>query len=400
MTTNPKPAHRKKAEGRISRKKTHRSAGPGAKIARYGALLGAMPDLLLEISSRNEYTSIHAQDAGFLTRPPEQAVGKKIEVLFEEGTSVRIAAAVKEARRSRTIQSVEYKLEPPHGPGRWFEGRIVPMKRGKVLLIIRDITDRRCAEANLQAALDDAKRANDEKSRFLAAASHDLRQPLQSAQLFLDVLRQRLTGEEALLAERVGLSLGATAELLNDLLDISRLEAGEIRPCPTRFDIAVLLNDLVVEAQPVAAEKSLRLRCFAPSRFILADRVLLKNMIRNLIGNGLRYTDRGGVLVAARSSSGGGLALEVWDTGRGIPASEQALIFEDFYQIGNPERDRAKGTGLGLSVVRRIAALSGFSISVSSVAGRGSVFRILLPPGALFEEDKGTTPSEPVTALP
>ena len=235
--------------------------------------------------------------------------------------------------------------------------------------------------AQTQEAMEDAEAANRAKSRFLAAASHDLRQPLHALGLFAAAL----TGHThdaggADLVNRITTSVASLEALFSALLDISKLDAGAIVAEPRNFELDYLFERIGNDFQPEALEKELRL-AIVPTRLVAhSDPALLERILRNLVANALRYTERGGVVVGARRR-GDRVAIEVWDSGTGIDAAEREHIFEEFYQVGNLERDRARGLGLGLAIVRRLADLMGDEVEVESRVGRGSVFRVLVKAG-------------------
>jgi signal transduction histidine kinase len=244
----------------------------------------------------------------------------------------------------------------------------------------RKMAERALIEAN-QAALrakEEADRANFAKSKFLAAASHDLRQPFQALRLFLDVLRVRVVDPAVtVVVDKALQALEGGESLLHALLDISTLQAGTVKPCRERFPLADLLHQIETECRPQALSKGLSLRVVGTAGMVSSDPILLRRLMGNLVANALRYTERGGVLVGCRRE-GRGLRIEVWDTGLGIPPEAHAEIFEEFTQLGNAERDRSKGLGLGLAIVKRLSQLLGFGISLTSTPGRGSVFRLHL----------------------
>lgn len=226
-------------------------------------------------------------------------------------------------------------------------------------------------------AKEEADRANRDKSRFLASASHDLRQPLQALTLFLSSLGLALTTDRQRelhgLAQKSSRALG---DLLGALLDVSRLASGSLQADMATIRLAPLLLDLADEWEPVARARGLDFRLGpCPKVCVQSDPVLLMRLLRNLLSNAIRYTEKGGVLLGCRYHDGM-LRICVWDTGPGIPESEVQNIFEEFYQIGNPERDRDKGLGLGLSIVRGLAGLLGHRIHVHSRPGRGSCFAL------------------------
>ena len=231
--------------------------------------------------------------------------------------------------------------------------------------------------ARTQEARDAAQAADRAKSRFLAAASHDLRQPLHALGLFAAQLPAHVRdGEGAALAERVRGSVESLDSLLSALLDISKLDAGAVEPRPQAVALDALFARIGSDFAPIALERGLKLAIVPTRRVVRSDPVLLERVVRNLVDNALKYTSRGGVVVGARPRRGE-VAIEVHDTGPGIAASERKRVFEEFYQIGNPERDRARGLGLGLAIVRRMADLLGHRVEVVSTPGRGSTFRVI-----------------------
>ncbi|CAG0957705.1 partial two-component system, sensor histidine kinase, partial [Rhodocyclaceae bacterium] len=241
---------------------------------------------------------------------------------------------------------------------------------------LQDITERKRAEADLVAAKQAAEAANVAKSRFLAAASHDLRQPIQAINLFQSALAMTTLGpEQKRISDSLATATRSLGDLLNALLDISRFDSGAVVAHPEALHIDALLCGLDAEFTLLATEKSLRFRLHLPSRerVIRTDPKLLHSLLGNLIGNAIKYTRRGGVLVGVRRRGDQAL-IQVWDTGIGIGPEHLGSIFEEYFQIGNPERNRAKGLGLGLSIARRLARLLQTEVVCRSRPGRGSVF--------------------------
>ena len=236
--------------------------------------------------------------------------------------------------------------------------------------------DRRVAART--AELEDANAA---KSRFIAAASHDLRQPVVTIGLLVGLVREQLAALPAVRAtiDRIYDAVGSMESLLNGLMDLSRLEPGTLAPRPQPVALAAIFDSIGLHEQTAAALKGLRLRFHATDLVVTSDPVLLDQIIRNLVGNAVRYTERGGVLVGARRRGADTVIVQVWDTGVGIPEDARARIFEEFVQLANPGRDRSKGQGLGLAIVRRGARVLGHRLGLRSVAGRGSCFSIELP---------------------
>lgn len=235
------------------------------------------------------------------------------------------------------------------------------------------------ANLKLSRALEEKERANQAKGRFLSAANHDLRQPFQALRLFHHILMERLADpRDRGIAEKMGEALDAGEKLLHALLEVATLDAGVVRPQLADVPVSAVLEDLVAEFRGMAAEKGLVLRAIPAHMVIRTDRTLLTRMLGDLVRNAIRFTDAGRVTIGCRHR-GRWLRIEVWDTGAGIPAEQLDNIFEDFVQLGNPERDRRQGLGLGLAKVRRKAALLGHAVEVRSLPGRGSVFAVNVP---------------------
>ena len=252
--------------------------------------------------------------------------------------------------------------------------------------------------ADLERQKDELDRANAAKSRFLAAASHDLRQPMQALVLLVESLRERVKQpENQRLADGIHATIESMSSLLNEILDISRLEAGTVSPQLSSFPIAQVLDRLRAGYTLAAARKDLSLRVRDDDCVVKTDPVLLYRILVNLVENAVRYTRHGGVLVACRRRADG-LWVEVWDTGVGIPADQHEAIFVEFHQVRNPHRDREQGFGLGLAIVRRMARLLNLDVQLRSRVGRGSVFRVRVPYGDLAEV-RAPEPATPVKAL-
>lgn len=241
------------------------------------------------------------------------------------------------------------------------------------------------ATADLAAKKEEAERANTAKSRFFAAASHDLRQPLHALGLFGEALKQRVAaGELETLANQISSSIASLETLLNALLDASRLDAGSIEVRKRHFPANQLFEHIQQQYEGPAGIKGLKLKV-RPTNWILhSDPVLLERILINLVSNALRYTPAGRILVAGRRR-GNSLLIQVWDTGIGIPQNALETIFEEYVQLNNPDRDRENGLGLGLAIVSRTASLLGLRISVRSRVGHGSVFSVAVPLGSTHQ---------------
>ena len=223
-----------------------------------------------------------------------------------------------------------------------------------------------------------AENANQAKTKFLAAASHDIRQPIHALGLFLEVLaRSPLSQYQQQVLQNANSAFEASADMLNTLLDFSRIEAGVVEVQQRAFYLQPILNKLENEMAPLAANKNLIYRSQESHAIVMSDPIILELILRNLISNAIRYTDKGGVLIACRNR-GNFTSLEIWDTGIGIDPIHHENIFNEFYQLGNTERDRRKGLGLGLAIVRGYANRLKHPLLFASKPKRGSVFKIEL----------------------
>lgn len=259
-------------------------------------------------------------------------------------------------------------------------------------------TLRRLKQSNtdLVAAKENAERANVSKTRFLAAASHDVLQPLNAAHLSISALAELQTGEEGRkLVRQVERSLETMDDLLRTLLDISKLDAGVVKPDIGNVALDPLLAGLRSDFQPLADKKGLRLRFRPTAATVRSDRTLLRRILQNIVSNAIRYTRQGGVLVGVRSRSGT-VRIDIADTGCGIADHEREAVFEEFHRGEVPVEGELSGggLGLGLSIVRRMVDALGHRLSFSSVVGRGTVFRLELPLGATIAAEAQGMPAE------
>ncbi|MGK7296939.1 MAG: PAS domain-containing hybrid sensor histidine kinase/response regulator [Candidatus Wenzhouxiangella sp. M2_3B_020] len=344
----------------------------------------------------------------YLGRPVEELIRYNLE--RERGRGPEVEAAI-DRRLHHMRRGTSYVYERHHGDGRVIEIRGNPMPRGGYVTTYTDITSFKRNEAELKSAYatmeqqvtrrtrelratmqalelakHDAEQANRSKSRFLAAASHDLLQPLNAARLFSANLSQaaaNLDADESRLVRRIDHSLGVAEELLSALLDISRLDQGALQPSWSTVPASQLLDKVERQFGALADRRGLRLRVRPCARFVRTDPKLLQRILFNLVNNALRYTTRGGVLVGCRVR-GEVLRFEVWDTGLGIAESERERIFEEFERLSveHDRPDEAEGLGLGLSICRRISQMLDVPLELRSRPGFGSVFTVTVPGAA------------------
>ncbi|WP_193370490.1 PAS domain-containing hybrid sensor histidine kinase/response regulator [Pelagibius marinus] len=274
-------------------------------------------------------------------------------------------------RRLRAHQAADGNFEIT-----WNDGRVYQMTErrthdGGVASVSTDITE-------LKRARELAEQANQAKTRFLAAASHDLRQPLHAIELFVAALEATVSDEEthSIIGDLREAS-NAAGRLLNAMQDVSELESGKLEGRFMQFPVQQLLDRMVRVYGPQARERGLELKMVPSSQVVFSDPNLLERILGNLLSNAVRYTPSGRVLLGCRRRRDK-LRIEVWDTGLGIPEGEKQRIFEEFHQLDNPARERQRGIGLGLSIVRRLANILGHEIFLHSVRGQGSVFAVQL----------------------
>ncbi|AQT93699.1 MULTISPECIES: ATP-binding response regulator [Pseudomonas] len=264
----------------------------------------------------------------------------------------------------------------------------------------QQIAQREQIEQDLRDARDAAQAANRSKDKYLAAASHDLLQPLNAARLLIATLRERqLPSVEQVLVERTHQALEGAEDLLTDLLDISRLDQAAVKPDVALYRLDELFAPLVSEFQSVAQAAGLNLRVHTGPYAISTDLRLLTRILRNFLSNACRYTDEGCILLGARKR-GDCLRLEVWDTGRGIAADRLQAIFLEFNQLDVGRAADRKGVGLGLAIVERIAEILRYPIAVRSWPGRGSMFSIEVPLSADMPLPISQLPVQPTTGNP
>jgi len=378
-----------------------------AELAR--SALDAAPDAMIIVDESGVIRYANRQLTALFGYSHEEIIGASVERLMPErfrsphAAHRKVYSAVLRVRpmgaglalfgrrRDGSEFPVEISLSPIRGAGRTL-----------VAAAIRDVTDRKRAEAELTSARESAERArqaadhlrevadqaresadraNQAKGRFLATASHDLRQPLQTLALLNGTLRRMLSDRDmAEIVSQQEQAIGAMSRLMNALLDISKLESGAVKPQPADFRIATLLEAVRQEFAQLAAARGLELTVEACEESAHSDPALVEQIMKNLVSNAIKYTREGRVVLRCRRH-GLSLRIDVLDTGVGIPAGQLARIYDEFYQVGVPASSSREGYGLGLSIVQRLVKLLDLRLEVMSEMGRGSVFSLILPLG-------------------
>jgi PAS domain S-box-containing protein len=350
--------------------------------------LDSSPDAMVLVDTSGKIVFANRQLTVLFGYDREQVQGQVIELLIPERFRARHVghrATFAAEHRTRPM-GVELELFARRKDGAEFpvEISLSPINDSDghlVVATIRDVTDRKRVQQELIQAREAADRANQAKSRFLATASHDLRQPLQSLALLNGALRRVVDHPDALEAlTHQDQAIEAMSKLLNALLDISKLESGAIKPQPVDFTVGTLCKQLEQEFSGVAASKGLRLQVASSETSVHSDPALVGQILRNLLSNAIKYTRAGSVrLTSTRGAAS--VRIEVVDTGIGIPADQLQFIFDEFFQVGVSANSSRDGYGLGLSIVQRLVRLLGLKLEVRSELGKGSVFALELPSG-------------------
>jgi PAS domain S-box-containing protein len=348
-------------------------------------LLESAPDAMIIVDERGEMSLVNRQATRMFGYKRKEMIGQPIEILLPEaarGPHVSLRNSYSSKPRLRPMgqdldliglrkDGSEFPVEISLSPVETEGGRFISS-------VIRDVTVRRQMEKDIKAAHEEAERANKANSAFLAAASHDLRQPVQALSLLNGALRRTVKNERALqMVENQDASLTAMTNLLNSLLDISRLDAGAVKPEWEDFPMQRLVDRLAAEFGRQAHGKGLKFSSACCGAVIRSDPNLLAEVITNLVSNAIRYTDKGEVKMECVECDGQCL-LEISDSGVGIEADQLEAIFREFHQCKPPGGSK-EGFGLGLAIVRRLTDLLDHGIEVVSDPGRGSLFTVTLP---------------------
>jgi len=348
-------------------------------------LLEAAPDAMIIVDTDGRIAIANDQSEKMFGYAREQLIGQSIEMLLPEAVRERHVLHRAEYVRDPRVRpmGIDIELYARRADGSEFpvEISLSPVNSPSgpfVSSVIRDVTRRKQMETELIEARQAAERAHKANTAFLAAASHDLRQPVQALSLLNGALRR--TAKEPLVREMVESqqhSLDAMTNLLNSLLDISRLDAGAVRPTMEEFPARRLIERLSAESTRQARQKDLQFSATANGAVIRSDVNLLSEIIQNFVSNAIRYTERGKVTLGCHEA-GDRLSIDVRDTGVGIEEDQLEEIFREFHQLRTPGSS-TEGFGLGLAIVRRLADLLGHEIRVTSTPGKGSCFSVLVP---------------------
>jgi PAS domain S-box-containing protein len=296
----------------------------------------------------------------------------------------QVAFCLDSAFPDQHSHSISFRYRRPDAGEVWLEQIAIVQfgsagKPARISGLMTDVTERKRFEEELSRARKTAEMADRAKSGFLAAASHDLRQPLQTLKLLQAALEpHHPSGEARKLVTGIGQSLETMTSILSSLLDVNRLESGNLGPSVSEFSLSEVLESLAGDFVAPVQERGLRLRIVRSELIIRSDRRMLEDMIRNLLSNAIRYTDRGRILLGCRRA-GDNVRIEVWDSGVGITEDQLPYIFQEYYQVSD-EAERG-GFGLGLAIVKRLGEILGHRVEVRSIPGKGTRFFIVVPRG-------------------
>jgi two-component system, sensor histidine kinase len=350
------------------------------------SVLESAPDAMIIIDASGTVLFANRQVSALFGYDAGEVIGGPVERLLPERFRARHAAhrggytsAVRVRPMGNGLDLFALRKDGSEFP---VEISLSPIRQEGGLIVaaaIRDVTDRMRVEKEIREAQAAADRANLGKSRFLATASHDLRQPLQALTLLNGALRRVVNDPDALeMLEHQDQAVTAMSRLLNALLDVSKLESGVIKPDITDFRVAQVLEELRREFAAVASSKGLELHIEPTQALVRSDQALVSQALKNLVSNAIKYTSRGWIRLRS-ISDGAFVRIEVSDSGLGIAADQLPYIFDEFYQVGVAANASRDGYGLGLSIVQRVATVLGLRIDVHSEAGRGSTFALQIP---------------------
>ncbi len=360
---------------------------PQPELARRA--LDAAPDAMMIVDGYGVVRLANRQVDALFGYFPGEFIGKSLGLLIPERIRVGYIVPGEKYLEELRVRLMGGELDLI---GRREDGTEFPVEmslspiddsHGHHVAVVRNVSDRKRVEAAFKAARDEADRANLGKSRFLAAASHDLRQPVQTLALLNGILRRTVVEPAAAdVLNQQEQAIAAMARLLNALLDISKLESGVVKPVLTDFAVATLFDGLHRDFASLAGDKGLTLQAEECVDFVHSDPSLVEQILRNIVSNAIKYTRKGCIRLRCLRERAL-VRIEVVDTGVGIPADQIAYIYDEFYQVGGATNTSRDGFGLGLSIVQRLVKLLNLRLDVSSEVGKGSAFSLELPRGAL-----------------
>jgi PAS domain S-box-containing protein len=370
-------------------------------------LLQFSPDALIVVDIAGIILFANATSRALFGYTRDQLMGQPIEMLVPARFRIRHGAHLAGFLHDPTTREMGARiidLFAQRADGSEFPAgiRLAPIHDGATTFVaaaIRDMTEPRAINDALVLAREEADRANMAKTRFLATASHDLRQPLQTIRL-LNASMLNMTQPPSdiyNLLQRQESAIDGASRMLNSLLDITRLESGAIEPHLSAITLSSVYTDLRSEFESLALQKSLVLELAQTSKVVTSDRMLLSQLLQNLVGNALKYTERGCVKVSELVEADG-LVINVQDTGCGIPADKLERIFDEYYQV-DPSGMQRSGVGLGLAIVREVSRLLGYSVTVTSELGRGTSVRVRIPIQQAGSETRRSAPAAPPVAV-
>jgi two-component system, sensor histidine kinase len=346
------------------------------------------PDAMLIVDAAGTIRYANQTVSELFGQPHAELVGHSIEVLvpqrFRNQHSVHRSEFTRD-KRARPMGGQRLDLFGLRADGSEFPVAIslktVHCGEWFTVAAIRDMTSRVMAESMLREARDQAERASRANSRFLATASHDLRQPLQTLALLNGALRRLVADRPAVtdVLTQQEHAISSMSRLLNALLDISKLESGAVTPNPADFTVGAIFQELREEFSSLAQDKGLGFTVTPCEEFVHSDPALVGQILRNLLSNAVKYTRQGRVELRCLHDDPACVRIEVLDTGLGIPADQLRYIYDEFYQVGGPHNPARQGYGLGLSIVKRLVTLLDLKLEVQSEVGRGSSFVLTLP---------------------